>query len=169
MSRLRFVKVSGQELIESTAALAEEIWREHYTPFIGKAQVDYMLARFQSPDALRAQIEHEGYHYFLFQNDAGHFIGYLGYVLTDRALFLSKIYLRSQDRGRGYARQAIAFLEVIAKRSACSKITLTVNKNNSGSICAYEKLGFVKAASIVQDIGNGYVMDDYRMEKALEL
>lgn len=167
MNRIRFVKVIDQALIEKTAALAEEIWREHYTPFIGQAQVDYMLARFQSPNAIRAQVEEEGYRYFLLQNKAGDFIGYLGFVLRDEALFLSKFYIRSPDRGRGYAREAMTFLEDAAKTAGCTKIALTVNKNNSGSIKAYEMLGFFKTASIVQDIGNGFVMDDYRMEKTL--
>jgi len=33
---------------------------------------------------------------------------------------------------------------------------------------AYQRLGFRIAADLVMDIGGGYVMDDYRMEKALE-
>ena len=48
--------VSGENQIETIEALAEEIWSEHFTPIIGKAQVDYMLGKFQSKQAICEQI-----------------------------------------------------------------------------------------------------------------
>ena len=39
--------------------------------------------------------------------------------------------------------------------------------NNIGAISAYEKLGFRKVGSLVQDIGSGFVMDDFAMEKGV--
>ncbi len=48
------------------AALAHEIWYEYYVPLIGRAQVDYMVARFQNAAAMQAQID-QGYEYFLVQ------------------------------------------------------------------------------------------------------
>lgn len=44
---------------------------------------------------------------------------------------------------------------------------LTVNKDNAGAIAWYTRKGFKNAGAIVQDIGAGYVMDDYRMEKSI--
>lgn len=44
---------------------------------------------------------------------------------------------------------------------------LTVNKNNVKAIRAYEKTGFKNIGSLVQDIGNGFVMDDYKMEQTV--
>jgi hypothetical protein len=31
----------------------------------------------------------------------------------------------------------------------------------------YEKIGFKNVGSLVQDIGSGFVMDDYKMEKTV--
>lgn len=42
-----------------------------------------------------------------------------------------------------------------------------MNKYNTASIKVYKNLGFIIADSIVADIGNGFVMDDYIMEKKL--
>jgi RimJ/RimL family protein N-acetyltransferase len=70
-------------------------------------------------------------------------------------------------RGKGYGGKTVEFLESLAREDGFKKITLTVNKYNSGSIKAYEKMGFKNVGSIVQDIGNGFVMDDYKMEKAV--
>ena len=38
------------------AGLAHEIWYEYYVPLIGRAQVDYMVSRFQSSEAMAQQI-----------------------------------------------------------------------------------------------------------------
>jgi ribosomal protein S18 acetylase RimI-like enzyme len=38
---------------------------------------------------------------------------------------------------------------------------LTVNKNNTKAINAYYRAGFYLENEVVNDIGNGYVMDDY--------
>jgi hypothetical protein len=40
-----------------------------------------------------------------------------------------------------------------------------VNKGNEKAIRSYERNGFVKVRSQVADIGKGFVMDDYVMEK----
>ena len=61
----------------------------------------------------------------------------------------------------------IEFLQELAREKGLSKITLTVNKNNTDAIRAYEQFGFTNLGVFVQDIGNGFVMDDYKMEKVV--
>ena len=94
-------------------------------------------------------------------------MGYFAVVPQKKDLFLSKLYVTAENRRKGYARCALEFIEAIARNNGLSKITLTVNKNNTGSINAYKKLGFVITGSNVADIGNGFVMDDYKMEKPI--
>lgn len=60
------------------------------------------------------------------------------------------------------------FVQVKARELSLNSISLTVNKNNTNSINAYKKMGFVTVESIVMDIGEGYVMDDYKMRKELD-
>jgi|YelNatPaOPRAMG01_1025707.scaffolds.fasta_scaffold00028_11 RimJ/RimL family protein N-acetyltransferase len=158
-----FVKVITEEQIEIVESLAKEIWSEHYTAIIGKHQVDYMLGKFQSKQAITEQISN-GYSYFLIEDDKN-YVGYLAALPQKHELFLSKLYLKSSKRGKGLGKKAIHFLEEFALKEKLQKITLTVNKNNINSIKAYEKLGFKNSGAIIQDIGCGYVMDDFRMEK----
>ena len=42
--------------IAAVAALARETWTRHYVPIIGVAQVEYMLEKFQSEEAIARQI-----------------------------------------------------------------------------------------------------------------
>ena len=155
--------VSGKSQIETIAGLAHKIWNEHFTPIIGKAQVDYMLEKFQSKKVITEQIEN-GFLYFLIKNNNAH-IGYIGVLPEESQLFLSKIYIISTERGKGHGRKSIEFLEQLAVEKGLSKISLTVNRNNSATIKMYKKLGFKNRGSVVQDIGNDFVMDDYKMEK----
>jgi ribosomal protein S18 acetylase RimI-like enzyme len=145
--------------------LAKEIWTEHYTPIIGKEQVEYMLERFQSGQAIVQQIS-LGILYFLITADE-ELVGYIALHPMSDELFLSKIYVRSDQRGRGYGKKAIQFAETLAHARRLKKIILTVNKNNIDSIKAYERMGFKNTGSLIQDIGNGFVMDDYKMEKTI--
>ena len=48
------------------------------------------------------------------------------------------------------------------------KIYLTVNKGNTPSYQIYLHLGFKVIDSVVNDIGHGYVMDDYIMEYTID-
>jgi len=147
-------------IIES---LAKEIWTEHYVPIIGKAQVEYMLCRFQSKHAVLEQIDNGALYFLMQENDV--FVGYMAVYAKKQELFLSKIYVRSSERSKGYGRSAVQFAETIAKERALAKIVLTVNKHNTNTIHVYEKMGFKKTGSIVQDIGDGFFMDDFAMEK----
>ena len=61
----------------------------------------------------------------------------------------------------------LEFMENLCRHRNIKKIWLTVNKNNSHSISWYSRMGFINTASIIQDIGEGFVMDDYRMEKTI--
>jgi len=47
------------------------------------------------------------------------------------------------------------------------KLWLTVNKENAVSIAFYERIGFTTQEAMVTDIGEGFVMDDYRMVKVI--
>ncbi len=159
-----FIEVISQQQINSVAMLAREIWTEHYTPIIGRDQVEYMLGEFQSDEAIAAQIKTEGYRYFLVEAK-GKYIGYMAVQPRGEELFLSKIYVEASRRGKGFGKKAIRFLENLASTLHLRKISLTVNKNNMKSIKAYEKMGFKNIGPVVQDIGNGFIMDDFKMEK----
>lgn len=148
------------------SVLAKNIWTEHYTPIIGLDQVNYMLEKFQSEIAIQNQINIDNYKYYLIINE-NTAIGYLSIKNNDDALFLSKIYIDKSCRGKGFGKIAINFIEEQAKDLNCQTIYLTVNKYNINSIMAYQKIGFIKTEELFIDIGNGYVMDDFRMEKLI--
>ncbi|MFD0675729.1 MULTISPECIES: GNAT family N-acetyltransferase [unclassified Paenibacillus] len=164
---LKFTRVNGVEEIEEVAQLAAEIWREYYVSIITIEQIDYMLGKYQSVPAIKDQILHQNYEYFLIQPDSSTAVGYLSVRQEGGKLFLSKFYIGKEHRGHGYASQAMAFLEELCKGRNLSHIWLTVNRNNESSIAVYKKKGFRTIREEVSDIGNGFIMDDYIMEKEI--
>lgn len=144
--------------------LADVIWRKHYIPITGIGQVEHMLKKYQSAEAISKQVEDEGFEYFILRYDKIP-VGYISIRKEEGKLFLSKIYVLSEYRGKKIGKTAMQFIEEKAKVYGLKTIMLTVNKNNTNSIKAYEKLGFINVCALVKDIGNGYVMDDYQMEK----
>ena len=75
--------------------------------------------------------------------------------------------MKAAERGKGYGKRAMEFVERLARDAGCSSITLAVNKKNTDSVAVYERLGFKISKAIVMDIGSGFVMDDYLMERSL--
>lgn len=153
--------------IAAVATLAREIWTDHYTPIIGSDQVEYMLEKFQSNNVIKEQLS-GGYEYYLAM-DGTHALGYLGVIpdIDESCLILSKIYVRKTARGSGVGRKFLDFCMQMCRDRKFESIWLTVNKHNSNSINWYERMGFNNVAELVQDIGNSYIMDDYKMVKTL--
>ena len=162
---MQFKKVISKIDIEQVAALAKTIWTEYYTDLLPKGQAAYMIDKFQSAIAIEKQIA-EGHHYFFLEEDEIP-IGYLDFVMQDETCFISKIYLIKEERGKGLGTIALNFIEEQAKALNAKKLQLTVNKNNIPAFNAYLRADFQNVGPIQIDIGNGFVMDDYKMEKAL--
>ena len=162
MDKLRIMPVTNMELVYSVYAVAEAIWEQHYTPIIGEAQVEYMIEKFLSPDAIVEQIN-SGYEYFLFSYDYT-FAGFAAIEERGEELFLSKLYVDEEFRGKGIGKYMFQKFIEIAKMRNLKKIWLTCNRNNTNSIAFYEHLGFKKVREEVTDIGNGFVMDDFIFE-----
>lgn len=159
---MKLLLASLPEHPERIARMAETCWRSHYMPIIGKAQVEYMLGKYQSPESIREQIA-DGRQYEMIIGSDGEPFGYLGYDVSESRLFLSKLYILPHLQGRGVGRWALGKL---CQRHLDHDIHLTVNKQNHSAINFYKRNGFLNCGSLVTDIGQGYVMDDWRMMKA---
>lgn len=159
-------EITTQKDMEAVSGMAREIWQEHYAGVISQAQIEYMLEKFQSAPAIGEALK-DGYRYYFICGPEGP-AGYTA-VRTETAkksLFLSKLYLQKNSRGKGYAYRAVNLLAQQAKAQGLLRIYLTVNKENS-SVARYRRMGFAVAGPVQADIGGGFIMDDYLMELIL--
>lgn len=164
---ITFERVESRDDIAALAVLADQIWHEYFPCILTEAQIDYMVKKFQSAPAMEQQIASAGYEYYFICKD-GTRVGYTGFVREKEKMFLSKLYLKKECRGQGIASCAFEFLEQECKKSGLHAIYLTVNRHNDNTIAVYRKKGFHTVKEQAADIGCGYVMDDYVMERTVD-
>jgi len=164
---IRIVEATEDDL-GAVAELAGIVWRAHYPGMITHGQIDYMLERGYSRDALLRFVTAPGAG-LLLARDGERLIGFAGYYRVDdaSALKLDKLYVHQDYHGCGVGSRLIARVEQAASAQSADTLILQVNKNNAKAIRAYERSGFAIRESIVVDIGGGYVMDDFLMTKPL--
>ena len=163
---LELIEIKLDEINE-LVKLASEIWHEYWIGILSEKQIDYMLNKFQSEEAMidLADTENYSYFYLMYDNQKA---GYVALSKKQDYLFLSKIYIKKEYRHKGLGSRAFNdFIKQYALDNGYNKIRLTVKKDNKNSISAYEKWGFKTIDSVVTDIGNGFVMDDYIMENTI--
>jgi ribosomal protein S18 acetylase RimI-like enzyme len=80
---------------------------------------------------------------------------------------LHKLYVDPAHQRRGLGRGLVARVEELARAAGAGRLTLNVNKRNDAAVAAYRRWGFEVTSAVVLDIGGGFVMDDWIMEKAL--
>ena len=154
-------KLTSDDELRANAELAAEIWREHFHEIITDEQIEYMLERFQSFEAMKRQLSEEHYEYYGFFSD-GVQLGYFAIAdKDDGTLFLSKLYLKKSARGNGYASQMFGRIKEIGRERGLKSVWLTVNRRNDSSIAVYRHWGMQVIREQMADIGNGFVMDDY--------
>lgn len=156
----------GEGDVAAVIALAGVIWRHHYPGIISMEQIDYMLAQRYTPAIILEQMQSDSawWDQALF---GGRMIGFAQYELHGRSMKLDKLYLHQDFQRQGYGGRMLAHVEDAARRRGADAVRLNVNKHNLKSIAAYRKNGYEVIETVVVDIGCGYVMDDYVMQKAL--
>jgi len=162
MSTLEIVKAVSDEDIKMVTDLATIIWHEHFASILSPEQIDYMVDKFQSYSAVSGQIA-GGYEYYQLILD-GELVGYTGIHDEDGDLFLSKLYIKKDCRGRRLSSRAFEFLKELGRERKLGRIWLTCNKYNSHTLDVYKHFGFETIDAKETDIGNGFIMDDYILE-----
>jgi ribosomal protein S18 acetylase RimI-like enzyme len=147
--------------------MAYKIWPQTYGSILSQEQIDYMLNLFYSEKGLHEQMENNVE--FIIVYDGVHPVGFASFGLTEPQVYkLHKIYVLPSQQGRGTGRFIIEQLEKAMKLKGAVSLQLNVNRQNNAK-SFYEKLGFTVIKEEDIDIGNGYFMNDYVMEKKLEV
>jgi diamine N-acetyltransferase len=153
---------------DAVAALARTVWLAHYTTIITAEQIEYMLSGRFAPDNLRIYLRAWDRWMDLLEVD-GNLAGYCSYALTSAIgeMKLEQLYLLPRLHGLGLGAMMLGHVERRALDRGSRTLILQVNKRNEKAIKLYRRTGFSIREEIVVDIGGGFVMDDYMMEKRL--
>lgn len=145
--------------------LSLKVWPQTYASILSAEQISYMLNLMYSEAALHQQLKDQ-HHFFIVYN-AGIPIGFASYSELEHPIFkLHKIYVLPLQQGRGTGRIVLEELFKLVKKEGATALRLNVNRNNR-ALSFYKKLGFVVIREEDIDIGGGFMMNDYVMEKEL--
>ena len=146
--------------------LTNIIWPLTYYPIIGEAQVAYMLGLFYTHDALIQQMQN-GHQFILAFYDKTP-VAFASYSLIGPNIYkLQKLYILPNQQGKGIGQQMVNHICAAIKELHATHLRLNVNIHNTGAIAFYKKVGFYQFREEDIDIGGGYYMNDYVLEKAL--
>ena len=152
--------------VPAISALAREIWQASYPGIITQEQIDFMLEQRYGHERLYDDLEDADK--WLDQAFVdGRRIGFAFSEIYKGEFKLDKLYIHPDVQRQGVGGQLIAHVAERARKLGYPCVVLAVNKRNEKAISSYKKYGFAVRETIVDDIGHGYVMSDYVMEKKL--
>ena len=147
--------------------LAIKTWHIAYDKILSPEQLNYMLEMMYSLEAITEQISVKGHH-FLLLSEGDSYLGFGSYELNylSGVTKLHKLYVLPETQGKGAGKLLIQKIEEAAAKNGNDKVILNVNRYNT-AVEFYLKNGYVKAGEEDINIGKGYLMEDFIMEKNL--
>lgn len=143
--------------------LAEQTWFVTYAKILSIKQSNFMFSKMYNKDALIENYNSGSEFYIISQNID---LGFMELVSKNNVLKISKIYVLQGNQKKGIGRGLINHAIKIAQSKTKSKVTLNVNRNNSAKLF-YLKNNFTITKEVDIEIGNGYLMEDYVMERLI--
>jgi GNAT superfamily N-acetyltransferase len=145
--------------------LAKQVWPQTYETLLSRRQINYMFKLIYSLSALEKQMV-SGHQFIIICNNAIP-VGFASFSEVEPTIYkLQKIYVLLNQQGRGTGRYAIEQVITTVKLKGATVLRLNVYRFNKAR-SFYEKLGFEIMKEEQLDIGHGFVVDDYVMEKNL--
>lgn len=165
MISIKQATINDAEIIRS---LAEATWWPTYSPILSKDQISYMLTLMYGLDTIQSQIINKQQTYIiLYDNETPKgFAAYAPRTENKEIYKLHKIYCLPKTKGMGFGKTLLAEVEKAVVLAGSHILELNVNKYNP-AIGFYERQGFMKIYEEDIDIGEGYQMNDYVMQKIL--
>jgi diamine N-acetyltransferase len=160
------IRIANTEDLTTVEKLAREIWPVAYDGIVPPEQLAYMLDLIYNNATLRDQMLNQQ-HTFLMAEQGGEPVAFAAYsTVAPGVSKLHKIYVHQKMQGQGIGKQLIDFIADKLQSQPIHTLRLNVNRRNKARFF-YEKLGFVIVKEEDIDIGKGYFMVDYVMERPL--
>lgn len=162
------IKIASSEDISTIQDIAYQTWPVTYKNILSNEQLLYMLNLFYHKDALQKQFEDNSFS-FIISLTNNNSVGFAIYsiISSDGHYKLDKLYILPESQSKGIGKFMLDFILSDLKNKNAKRLTLNVNRNNK-AVEFYLKQNFKIIKEEDNDIGNGYFMNDYVMEKIFD-
>ncbi len=159
------IRTATKEDVNLINKLANKIWPVTYSAILSEEQLQYMMNLIYSESSLQKQFD-EGHNFLIAEKD-NNSVAFADYsLLKDNIYKLHKIYVLPNQQGKGIGKILIDYVINVVEKNKGIALVLNVNRNNKAKQ-VYEHLGFKIISEEDIDIGNGFFMNDYIMEKKI--
>ena len=102
---MKLIQIKANQL-PIVIELNKKIWPVAYGTILSKAQLDYMINRFYTENAL-SQLMDKGHVFYLAQDENDNFVGFLSFEINSapHKTKIHKIYVLPETQGTGLGRQ----------------------------------------------------------------
>lgn len=162
------IEKASTEDIKTVQAIAKETWAVTFVEILSQSQIGYMLEMMYSTEAIIKQMTEQN-HVFFLASEGDKSVGYLSVEANYKGQSktkIHKIYILPSAQGKGIGKLLIEKATQVAKEHQNQALSLNVNRNNI-AVKFYETVGFTIVGQENIDIGNGFLMEDYIMDKQL--
>lgn len=162
------IQAADSRHIPNIQAVAAATWPVTFQHILSPEQIRYMLEMMYSTASLSKQMN-QLQHRFLLAQEQDKTLGYISFETSYRqqsTTKVHKIYILPEAQGRGIGRQLLDAVATLALQSGSTTLTLNVNRDNAAT-AFYQKIGFRIVGQENIDIGQGYLMEDYILEKEI--
>ncbi|MBP3670704.1 MAG: GNAT family N-acetyltransferase [Bacteroidaceae bacterium] len=168
MFSYRHATINDVSLIRS---LADGVWQATYASILSPEQIEYMFEMMYSHENLTMQMRDKHHHFIIIMRDEEPCAYISIEPLGEGRYNFQKIYARLEVHGLGVGRYMIE--QGVEWVKECERghnndivIELFVNRANP-AVGFYRHMGFEIVNTRDHDIGNGFFMNDYIMERTV--
>ena len=166
MSNVLTIRTADLDDINTIGYLAYQVWPTAYKDILTFEQLHYMLQFFYSPASLKEQMISKQHVFIMAETDEEP-LGFASYSKMENGIYkLHKLYILPATQGKNVGRTLLEAVEDDCRELGGKKLILNVNRFNKAKNF-YEKLGYAVSGEEKVDIGNGFIQDDYVLEKML--
>lgn len=161
------IRLANADDLTTVEKLAREIWPGTYGDILSSEQLEYMLDLIYNNAALRNQMQHQQHTFLMVEQEDGEPVAFAAYSTVEPGVSkLHKIYVHQKTQGQGIGKLLIDHIVGQLRTQGIHTLRLNVNRQNKARFF-YEKLGFEVTKEEDIDIGKGYFMVDYVMERPI--
>lgn len=149
--------------------MAFVIWPQAYRKILSQAQLDYMLDMFYAPTALAEQMDLLKHLFIIAEQNNQMPVGFASFSPDSDSTahwHLHKLYVLPAKQKLHIGKQLIESVIKEAVRQGGKFLQLNVNRHNA-ALGFYKKSGFAVIREEDKDIGRGFFMNDYVMQRKL--
>lgn len=163
------IRDATQKDMVAIQTIAAATWPIAYAEILSGKQVAYMMNMMYRSVLLKQQLQLTNHFYCLLTDENGTPSGFYHLNQSEESgaeFKLNKIYLLPQMHGRNFGRLLLNHAEDLARQKGGKLMQLQVNQHNNAKKF-YQKCGYTIACQQDFDIGSGFFMNDFIMEKQL--